>query len=255
LSIDAPGTALLESSSILDCLKVWGEERSAREYVSQIGWHLLEPVALEPPMPAADTYFPRDLIELAPNESIVDCGAFIGDTIRAVLERVGDRFKEVLALEPDPGNFAELNAFVAELPAHIRGKIQTARVAVHSERANLRFGSAAGAASSLLAPGDVEVDAVSLDELLADRSPTFVKMDIEGAEPDAIAGAVATLRQKTPALAVCLYHRRDHLWRLPLAIRMANPAYRFHLRRYSDDCWETVCYAVGPHRMAPSGAS
>ena len=97
-----------------------------------------------------------------------------------------------------------------------------------------------------------EVDAVSLDEMLADRSPTFVKMDIEGAEPSAIAGATVTLREKAPALAICLYHRRDHLWTLPLAIRTANPTYHFHLRRYSDDCWETVCYAVGPQRVAPA---
>ena len=73
--------------------------------------------------------------------------------------------------------------------------------------------------------------------------PTFLKMDIEGAEPDALAGAAAILRDSAPTLAICLYHERCHLWRLPAQIHEANPKYRLFLRRHSDESWETVCYA------------
>ena len=71
--------------------------------------------------------------------------------------------------------------------------------------------------------GDIEVEAQPLDDLLSDLDPTFIKMDIEGAEPNALLGATATLRAKTPTLAICLYHTREHLWEIPRAIREASP--------------------------------
>jgi hypothetical protein len=88
------------------------------------------------------------------------------------------------------------------------------------------------------------VAAVALDDLLESRTTTFVKMDIEGAEPVALMGARRTLSRHAPALAVCLYHRREHLWQVPRIILDANPAYRLSLRRHSDESWETVCYAI-----------
>jgi hypothetical protein len=74
-------------------------------------------------------------------------------------------------------------------------------------------------------------------------------MDIEGSEPDALAGARTVIARHAPVLAVCLYHRQADLWQIPLQIRAMNDSYRLHLRRYSDDCWEQVCYAIPPERL------
>jgi hypothetical protein len=74
-------------------------------------------------------------------------------------------------------------------------------------------------------------------------------MDIEGAEPEALAGAARTMARCRPVMAVCVYHRCDHLWIIPQLLKAANPDYRIFLRRYAEDCWETVCYAVPPERL------
>ena len=174
----------------------------------------------------------------------MDCGAFDGDTLRAFLSRKGDQFERLIAFEPDPTNFEALESYIAGLPLSTRERIDVRRVAVHSGRETLRFASADGAGSAVAVAGDVEVEADSLDNLLAGIAPTFVKMDIEGAEPNAIRGAAATFRTHPPTLAICLYHARDHLWLLPRAIRAANPSYDIFLRRHSDECWETMAYAV-----------
>ena len=50
--------------------------------------------------------------------------------------------------------------------------------------------------------------------------------------------------QQKPRMAVCLYHDRRHLWELPLQISRIQPEYRLHLRRYADECWELVGYAL-----------
>ena len=243
-SIQWPSGILDDAKDALSGLSAWWDDASRDEYVAQINWQLLLAVEMPPWMPAAETYFPGELIRLSDHESVVDCGAFDGDTLRAVLDRTGGRFKHFLGLEPDPGNHAKLAAFVDALPAEVRSRISTRQVAVHAERATLRFESGDGAGSNLTEAGDLEVQAERLDEIVGDLAPTFLKMDIEGAEPLAISGARQTLRRHSPTLAICLYHRREHLWEVPRLILEANPRYRLSLRRHSDESWETVCYGV-----------
>jgi hypothetical protein len=74
-------------------------------------------------------------------------------------------------------------------------------------------------------------------------------MDIEGAEPRAILGAAATIRASQPILAICAYHKCEHLWTLPILIKNALPEYEIFLRRYAEECWETVYYAIPPERL------
>jgi hypothetical protein len=50
-------------------------------------------------------------------------------------------------------------------------------------------------------------------------------------------------------MAICAYHSCDHLWRIPQLLKSANPDYRIVLRRYAEDCWETVYYAIPSERF------
>jgi hypothetical protein len=94
---------------------------------------------------------------------------------------------------------------------------------------------------------------VPLDALIADARPTLLKLDIEGAEPDALLGARNTIVRHTPVLAVCVYHAQDHLWSIPLALQQLRDDYAFFLRPYNEEGWDLVCYAVP--RMRLTGAA
>jgi hypothetical protein len=74
-------------------------------------------------------------------------------------------------------------------------------------------------------------------------------MDIEGAEIDALAGARRIIEKDRPVLGICVYHRQDHLWRIPLLISSLSNDYKIFLRPYSDEGWELVCYAVPINRL------
>jgi FkbM family methyltransferase len=242
-SVAPPDSMPSEADEILAGLDLWADEASKSEYVAQIAWHLIARLTTPAWTPPEQTYFPDGLIELGRREVFVDCGAFDGDSVRAFIARTGGQFEKIVALEPDPGNFAALQSFVAGLPDRQRERVLVAQVAVHAKRQTLKFVSASGAGSTISRGGDIEVQAERLDDVVAGLRPTFLKMDIEGAEPDALAGATAILRDSAPTLAICLYHERRHLWRLPAQIHEANPKYRLFLRRHSDESWETVCYA------------
>ena len=104
--------------------------------------------------------------------------------------------------------------------------------------------SSRGASSSLDGQGEHEVQCVTLDELLARESPTFIKMDIEGSEIDALHGAAATIRRCSPKIAVCVYHHPDHLWQIPSLLRQLLPNSNLTLRSHMLDGFDTVCYCI-----------
>ena len=94
-----------------------------------------------------------------------------------------------------------------------------------------------------------EVVSLPLTELNRTVRPvTFIKMDIEGAEIDALRGAAEIVRQDKPVLALCVYHLQSDIWKIPLLMRELFHDYRFYLRCYEGDGWQTVAYAVPPSR-------
>ncbi len=74
----------------------------------------------------------------------------------------------------------------------------------------------------------VTVTVTTIDRLASDLGLAtigFIKMDIEGAEPQALAGAARTLHDARPRLAIAAYHRPDDHRKILAAVRQANPLY------------------------------
>jgi FkbM family methyltransferase len=228
---------------------LWADDESRTEYLAQVRWRfLLDYSALRPPRPTAETYFPSDLVRPLDDEVFVDCGAFTGDTIEAFIQTRAGRFKEIVAIEPDPVNAQALQERIAAWNARGIGPVHVEPVAAGSRRDTLCF-SATGTAGSCVGQGPDTVQVLPLDDALGGRSTTYIKFDVEGAERDALLGVANTIRSHQPVLAVCLYHKPEDLWDLPLLIRTLGSDYKMYLRRYSDERWETVCYAVPADRV------
>jgi len=201
----------------------------------------------------ADIYFPSELVRLSPEEVLVDCGAFDGDSIRLFRRRTAGAYGHIIACEPDETNRGRLTEFIGELPPQERVRITVLPYAVGDRDEIMHFNASGTAGSHLSSEGATQaVECRCLDTLLDGRTPTLVKMDIEGAEPDALRGAFEVIRRARPILAVCAYHKSEHLWTLPQIMKAALPDYRISLRRYAEECWETVYYAVPPERAVVS---
>jgi FkbM family methyltransferase len=246
--VDLPHGVLEQSHDVLEAFDLWADAESRREYIAQLRWRLVFDFEELGP-PALDTiYFPPDLVKLHANELFVDCGAFDGDTLRQFLVTSNGAFEQYIAFEPDPGNFSRLTDSLTSLPDAVRRRIETSRSAVAAEDGTARF-SAEGGPSSHVGEGELEVEAIALDGYLRNRRPTFIKMDIEGAEPAALAGACRHIREDAPILAISCYHRQDHLWAIPLLINSINGDYSFYLRPHDLEGWDLVCYAIPRSRL------
>jgi len=246
--LDLPHKTLARSEEVRKCLGLWADDRSRREFVAQIRWRLwMDFQGLSPRVPWKP-YLPDELFRLAGNEVVVDCGAFDGDTLRDFLSERGTDFKHYFAIEPDPVNFEKIARFLDSRDPGIRDKITPLCLALSSGSGTLRFDASGTAQSSLSASGGVAVRASGIDGLFERSPPTYIKMDIEGAEEEALRGAENTIRNAAPVLAISVYHRFDDLWKLPVLIHSFSESYRFHLRPQADAFWDLVCYAVPHHR-------
>ena len=246
--VDLPHGVIEQSNDVLKGFDLWADAESRREYIAQLRWRLVfDFEELGRPAPES-MYFPPDLLQLRANELFVDCGAFDGDTLRQFLIASNGAFEHYIAVEPDPGNFSQLSDSVSSLPEAVRQRIEIRQAALAAEDGTVRF-SAGGGPSSHVGEGDLEVDAIALDGYLRGRRPTFIKMDIEGAEPQALTGASRHIRDDRPILAISCYHRQDHLWSIPLLINSINKGYAFYLRPHDLEGWDLVCYAIPRARL------
>lgn len=247
-ALDLPHHVLEDAETVRRVFQLWADEASRTEYVAQVRWRLELDFDRLPSPVAHEIYFPDDLFGLRDDEVFVDCGAYDGDTLRRFLARRGEAFGGVVAFEPDPANFGRLREWVEGLAPVLQRKIRLHESAVGARRGAVAF-SALGNEASFVGSGSIEVASVTIDEALGSAAPTYIKMDTEGSEPDALAGARTTIARHTPALAICCYHRQDHLWRIPELIRSAADGYRFFLRPHLLEVWDLVCYAVPSARL------
>ncbi len=246
--LDLPSKMARHRQDILKGAQIWADEASRREYLAQVRYRAVFDEHVPPPN-SGSMYFPDDLVKLTQDELFIDCGAYDGDTLRSFLDRCSNSFRQIVALEPDAANFAQLQAFVAKLPNNVRDKIHLEQVAIGSRPSTVRFEASGSVSSHVTAAGGYEVRSLPLDDVLADFGASLIKMDIEGSEADALRGAANIIRAHLPVLSICLYHRQEDLWQIPLLIASLSDQYRLFLRRHSDDCWEQICHAIPVGRL------
>lgn len=218
------------------------DDFSRRVLDAVIGYRLTcDPVTLDP-IVEWDLYGPSGLIKYDENEVFVDGGSFDGDTVKLFIDRVQGRYDRVLAFEPDPGTFTKLQArFKGE------SRIEPINLGLYSAPGVLQFNDAGSRASGLVSDGSgTQVGVTSIDEVLKGDRVTYIKMNIEGAEQEALHGAAGAIAGWRPKLAISAYHRAADLWQIPELVSRLQSGYRLYLRQHDGGVIETVLYAL-PH--------
>lgn len=249
LCLDVPDVIFSEANEIQKALNLWADDDSKAEYIAQFQWRILRDFhAVWNRLPMNELYFPKDLWTSNNKEIFIDCGAFSGDTIKDFIINYDSAFSKIIAIEPDPENYKNLNTFISTLPENINKKIFTYQTAVGKESGEISFDISGTVASTINSGSDIKVKCLTLDSICEGFEPTFVKMDVEGAELDVLKGAQKIISGANTIWAVCLYHRPTDLWRIPLYFNNLSDDYLFYLRRYAEESWELILYAVPKNR-------
>jgi FkbM family methyltransferase len=228
------------SESMARCRSLFSDDRSLSVFDAVLKFRETGDYRFMPAPSPSDQYFPTDLPRWAEPMCLVDGGAFNGDTLRAALSH-GYDLSHVYAFEPDLQNFRELTDYADSLS---RVKLQLAQQGLWDKNEVLTFSGGASGASAIDAEGAVQIACVPLDEVSLGFAPTLLKLDIEGAELAALRGALHTILKHRPALAICVYHRPEDLWEIPLWAATHLPNYSFALRQHCYSGFDLVLYLI-----------
>ncbi|MDD5209356.1 MAG: FkbM family methyltransferase [Elusimicrobiales bacterium] len=216
------------------------DELSRETYAAFLGSKLGAGADLLHDVLRKDQYFPEGIIKLSDREVFVDGGAYTGDTLLTFIRKMDGKYAKCYAFEPEPAAAAKLSAMVSrrEFPA-----VRVIAKGLWDKAATLRFSASEGTrASAVSGAGSTSIEADTIDSQAPDA--TYIKMDVEGAELEALKGAAATIKRNRPKLAICLYHKPGDLFEIPLFIKSLVPEYRFYLRQHQPVSCELVLYAV-----------
>jgi FkbM family methyltransferase len=188
------------------------------------------------------------IIECKTGDFAIDAGGCWGDTALYFAHKTGPSGR-VASFEFLPANLSIYRKNLAMNP-HLAERISLHEQAVWSETGKELLVTPDGPGTRVLeSPSDttgLRVSTRRIDDLLADGTLPridFIKMDIEGAELQALKGSVGALRQFRPELAITVYHKFRDFWEIPNFLDRLGLGYRFYLRHFTIHAEETVLFA------------
>jgi len=194
-----------------------------------------------PPVFDKRQYFPHGMFEWSTDESFFDCGAFTGDTVADFLKATEGKYRRIWAAEPDFSNYSKLMQYIeTENVKHI----EAVRKGIYSFTGEMPFLAAGSMLSMITDKSDRMIEVDTIDNLTAGNRVTYIKMDVEGAELQALKGAEQTIRNHRPVLGISIYHRERDLIDIPAYINSIVPEYAYYFRVHKKLAIDTVLYGI-----------
>lgn len=184
-----------------------------------------------------------DLFVPEEHETFVDCGCYDASTAFRFAGWCGDKgYDKIWCFEPNQESYEICNKLCTRLtdchiyPYGVSDRKGTA-LFESDRKENSKIVSQDGQKNGNM------IETITLDEFLRDERVTFIKMDIEGAEKDALKGAEQIIEVQKPKLAISIYHKPDDIVTIPNLILKMRMDYKFYIRHYSLLTNETILYA------------
>ena len=198
-----------------------------------------------------------EIICFSDDEVFLDCGCFDCGTTNDFINKVNGKYNRIIAFEPDKINYKNCIRIVennkwenVEIINKGLWDKETTICFITRNDASSRVveGSSLDEIEEELLDNNVaaveKIDVVDIDSIIGDEKVTFIKMDIEGSELNALKGAEKAIKRNKPKLAICIYHKPEDIVEIPMYLKAIVPEYKFKIRHYTDNTYETVLYAI-----------
>lgn len=238
---------LLENKEhIIHTYNMLDDPMSKKCYLELLNYYIVSDFIPFTVLPFREHYFAYDLYKKIKNEVFIDCGAYDGDTIDIFLENQERLYEKYIAIEADKVNYEKLLEKVSNID-----NVKVIRSYISDERKEMKFysqGVSYSRGGTKEGREDV-IETITLDELVYQYKPTFLKINIEGADAAAILGAKRIIKEYKPIIAVQGHHKVQHLWEIVEIIEnYSESEYKFYLRNYMG-IDEFTFYAIPPQRL------
>ena len=182
-------------------------------------------------------------VSVEPGDVVIDAGGCWGDTALCFADRAGPHGR-VYTFEFVEENLDVLRRNLALNPG-LAERVTVVETAL-GETTGITLSYSPAGPGTALGSGPCSVDIISIDDFVDEQRlerVDFIKMDIEGAELDALRGAERTLRRLAPKLAISVYHKPLDLAEIPAFLDDLDVGYRFFLDHFTIHSEETVLFA------------
>lgn len=166
-----------------------------------------------------------------------DVGGFDGQSTVDFIDKV-NKYKKVYFFEPD-----ETMMHKSKKRLSSNADIEFIQAGVGAVNGSAQFDNIGDSGGYVSLVGKQTIQVVTLDEFITSEL-SYIKMDIEGAEMDAICGAEQFIKKMHPLLSVSVYHRQGDIHRLTKKILNFNPQYHIYIRHYTDRYDDTRIYFI-----------
>lgn len=198
-------------------------------------------------MTSTQQYFLKNLIPKLENHIFVDIGAYNGDTIEQFLEFTDGKYERIYAFEPIHSSAELIKENLKGLP-----NFELYEVAASNKKDKCAYYcndygelTMATTIQSQGANDDIQYFYTdTIDKVINGKRVTFMKMDIEGSELEALQGASETIKTNHPYLAICVYHKKEDLIDIISYCKKLVPEYKLYLRHHSITPCDTVLYCL-----------
>lgn len=185
--------------------------------------------------------FDKEFFVPEKHKRFVDLGAYDGDTAKAYIAKVDNKYEQIFCFEPDPDNFGKLKQWKDNSNSR---NVNIFCIGVGSKKETVTFSASGTVGSNISADGNISIEVDTVDHILNGEQVDYVKFDVEGAEYDALLGMRDTIKKYKPTLCVSCYHLKTDFYKLPFLIKELCPDYKLYLRQYLLRYTSTELYAV-----------
>ena len=184
-------------------------------------------------------YYDLDLLKCEKDYVFVDCGAYTGDSILDFINVYGTDYKRIYGYEISAITMESLKKNMEDIP-----NIVLRHKGVGSSNGDMYI-EFENASAKLSSDGKERIEVTTLDDDIEEHID-IIKMDIEGAEIDAIKGAKNHITHEKPKLLICTYHKPDDIFKIPRLIEDIRDDYKFYLRFNGRGIWpcDHVLFAI-----------
>jgi FkbM family methyltransferase len=182
-----------------------------------------------------EQYF-ETFLPMSGGETFVDVGAFDGFTTSEYIRR-NPSFGVCHLFEPIPKNVTVLKEKFAG-----NQKVQIHNIVLGADHQEVQLCDA-GSSSRMREGGEIIAEMRTLDSFV-DIQPDIIKVDIEGAELEFLAGAKQKILRHRPSLVIAAYHQADHMRRIWEMISELEVDYRVYFRHYTEGFAESDLFFI-----------
>jgi FkbM family methyltransferase len=178
-------------------------------------------------------------------EIIIDGGTFDGFNAIQFLNLSNNPKVEVFSFDPFGTKYVKSELLLNNKIKFIKAGLWSKDGYVYFRELGCKEAAGSYISEKKLSDNSIQLKSLKLDTFLKEKyqsKVSYIKMDIEGSELDAIQGGADIIKKYKPDMAICIYHKDTHFYEISEAVLRIVPDYNMWFGHHSNTYEDSIIY-------------